>query len=151
MDMYYATTIARTLGMNDAGCRVAVRLFENKGAVVSYRGMAATTLAQLGMKEHIPLLEKAMADNTVLTTIRKSVVREAKAVVEVVAEIQIRDVALAVSLILSGQKPEDYGFVDQHRASGVTGGNFSYTRFYLTDEDRKVAFEKWKEWRGKNP
>lgn len=151
MDMYYAMTIAQTLGLNDASVRVAVRLFESKGAVVSYRGMAAARLAQLGTKEHLPLLEKAMADNTVIVTLRRQVVKKDGKSEVVATEIQIRDVALAVSLILSGQKPEDYGFIDQHRASGVTGTSFSYTRFYLPDEDRKAAFEKWKEWRGKNP
>ena len=99
MDMYYATTIARNLGMNDAAVRVAVRLFETKGAVGSYRGLVTATIAQLGTKEHIPVLERVMADNTVLTTIRRSVVKDGKPVVEVVAEIQsaVDDANKAVS------------------------------------------------------
>lgn len=151
MDMYYASTLASSLGMNDHACRLAVRLLENKGAVATYRGLAAANLARLGTKAHVPLLEKLMADNTVLTTIRRSVVKDGKA--EVVAfEIQLRDVALAVSVLLSGQSPEDYGFVDQFRASGINAGaSYSYTRMYLPEDDRKASFEKWKQWRAKNP
>lgn len=152
MDMYYATTIAGNLGMTDHGCRVAVRLLESKGAAVAYRGMAAANLARLGNKTHVPLLEKLMADNAVLTTVRKNV--PGKPVNEwPTFEIQLRDVALAVSLILSGQKPEDYGFVDQFKANGNAGVGvaYSYTRLYLPEGDRKAAFDKWKEWRAKNP
>jgi hypothetical protein len=151
MDVYYATSIARNLGMNDAALRVAVRLFETKGAVGSYRGLVTATIAQLGTKAHVPMLERVMADNTVLTTVRRAVVnKEGKQ--EVVAhEIQARDTALALALTLSGQKPEDYGFTDFYRTSGVNAGSFSYSRFYLPEDGRKAAFEKWKEWRAKNP
>ena len=64
-------------------------------------------------------------------------------------EIQIRDVALAVSVILSGQKLDDYGFVDQFPHNGT---GYTYTRCYFPDDDaRKAALDRWKEWRAKNP
>ena len=87
-----------------------------------------------------------MTDTAVLTTIRVNT--PGKPVQEwPTFEVQIRDVALAVSLILSGQKPEDYGFVDQFKANGSAATNYSYTRFYLPEDKRDAATKKWKEWR----
>jgi hypothetical protein len=147
MDMYYALTLSNSMNMPDQACRLAVRLFESKGAQTVYRANAVATLARLGNKSHIPLLEKAMKDNTVLYTVQKNTVKDGKVEREVIAEIQIRDVSLAVSLILSGQKPEDYGFTDQFKANGSAATNYSYTRFYLTEEKRDAAMKKWAEWR----
>lgn len=152
MDMFYAMSVAQSFGMGDAGMRLAVRLFENKAAVPSYRGQAATRLAQGGAKEHIPLLERAMADNTVIIAGQRQVVNKEGKAERVPYEIQIRDVALSVSLVLSGQKPEDYGYTDMYRASGVASPGFNYSRFFfVTEDERKAALEKWKGWRAKNP
>lgn len=150
LDMQYAMSVATSLNMPDQACRLAVRLFQAKGATVYYRGNAASTLARIGNREHVPLLEKAFTDNTVLTTIRKPVAGKPSNEWETF-DVQIRDVALAVSLILTQQKPDDYGFVDQYKANGVNGVSYSYTRFYLPDAKRDEALAKWKEWRAKNP
>src|SRR5205823_441033 len=127
-------------------CRLAIRLFEAKGVQVFYRGNAAATLARLGGKEHIPVMEKAMADAGVLYTLRRPVPGKPTNEWET-HDIQVRDVALAVALVLAGQNLDDYGFVDQHKASGITGGAYTYTRYYLPEDKRQAAFDKWKEWR----
>ncbi len=150
MDMYYAMNIASNLGLSDQGCRLAARLFESKGAISSYRGMAAATLARLGNKTHLPLLEKAMTDTAVVYTVRKAVAGKPVNEWET-HEIQVRDVALAVSVILAGQKIDDYGFIDQYRTNGINGVSYSHTRHYLTEDRRQAAFDKWKAWREKNP
>ncbi len=147
LDMYQAMNTATQLGMPDQTVRLSIRLLTTQGATVSYRGMAATNLARLGTKEHIPLLEKAMADQAVLITIRENLLNVPVAE-RPTHDIQIRDVALAVSLLLSDQKLEDYGFVDHLKANGLkaTAANYSYTRYYIPEADRKAAFAKWKEW-----
>jgi hypothetical protein len=120
-----------------------MRLLTMQGATPVYRGQAAATLARIGGKEHIPHLEKAMKDEGVMITVRRSVVKNGKA--ELVSfDVQVRDAALAVSIILTGQKMEDYGFVDHQKTNVAT---YSYTRYELPDADRKAAFEKWKEYR----
>ena len=64
-----------------------------------------------GSKEHIPLLDKALADSTVAYTIREN--RAVQAINELAThDVQVKDMALAVGVVLSGQKLEDYGFVD---------------------------------------
>jgi hypothetical protein len=106
------------------------------------------TLVRLGGREHIPLLEKAFEDTAVLTLARVGVPVNMDGE-EPNQEIQVRDVALAVSIQLAGQTVEDYGFVDQLKAN-LGGGVVSYSRYYLPDEKRTAAFEKWKTWWAKN-
>lgn len=146
-EMYNALNVANTLGLGAEGCRLALRLLNAPGALGAYRGQAAATLARLGGKEHIPQLEKLSGDNAVVYSVRRQVVKNGKAELTAI-EVQVRDVALAVSVLLSGQKLDAYGFVDQSPA----GATYTYTRCYFPDEAaRKAAFEKWKAWREKNP
>lgn len=151
IEMYQAMSIATNINLPDQTVRLAVRLLTTPGTTAAYRGQAATQLARLGTKEHIPLLEKGLADSAVMITVRRSVVKDGRSEIES-HDIQVRDVALAVSVILSGQKLEDYGFVDMFATSGGgVGGAYSYTRHYLPDDKRDEALAKWKEWREKHP
>jgi hypothetical protein len=147
-DLYNGINVAANLGLTEPGARLAIRLFQSKGAPPSYRGLAASNLARLGNRSHIPLLESAMNETTVVFTVRKSVPGKPAPEWET-HDVQVRDVALAVAVILSGQKIEDYGFVDQYRGSG--GGGYTYARHYLPEAERKAAFDKWKRWRETNP
>ena len=70
LDMYQAMSLATQLGLPDQTVRMSIRLLTMPGAIVSYRGMAANSLAEYGTREHIPLLEKTMEDKAVLITIR---------------------------------------------------------------------------------
>jgi hypothetical protein len=148
-DLYQGMSIASSLGLSNVSLRMAGRLFATPGATVSYRGNAAMTLARLGSKEHIPLLEKAFEDTGVLTLARANI-RGNIGDETPNHEIQIRDVALAVSIQLAGQTLEDYGFIDQFKTNGPGTINYTYTRYYLPDEKRTAAFEKWKAWWAKN-
>jgi hypothetical protein len=148
-DMQYAMTIASNLGLTEQAVQLAVRLFETKGAQVYTRGNAASTLARLGNKSHIPLLEKAFKDDGILGIAR--VTTPGVPVNEwPTYEIQVRDVALAVSIILAGEKLEDYGFADMFKANGnAVGTAYSHTRYYLEEGKRQAAFDKWKKEHGK--
>jgi hypothetical protein len=152
MDLYQGMTIAPTLGLSDQSVKMAVRLLTSPGAPVAYRGNAATTLVRNAGKEHIPLLETAFEDTSVLTLARPNI-RVNVDSDPVNNEIQVRDVALAVSIQLAGEKIEDYGFVDQYKTINVGTGNagaYSYSRYYIPPEKRAAALEKWKEWWAKN-
>jgi hypothetical protein len=155
MDQYYAMNLANTFDMPERGLQLSVRLFENKAAVVTYRGMAAQNLARLGNKSLLPLLEKAMTDTASITTARRVIIRNGRQEI-LSTEIQIRDVALAVSLTIAGQRLEDYGFEDAFPGNGA---GYSYSRyhfpdygwFWSPDDARKRALAKWKNYRAKNP
>lgn len=148
LDVYQAMSIARNLKMPDQAIRLSIRLLTSQGATPAYRGMAASNLAQMGTKEHIPLLEKMMTEQAMVTTVRENV-PNLPAAERPAHEIQVRDVALAVSIILSGQKLEDYGYVDIYKVNGlnINAANYTYARYYIPEADRKASFEKWKEWR----
>jgi len=149
LDLYQGMTLATNMGLPNQSLRIASKLFTTPGGTVSYRGNAAMTLARLGSKEHIPLLEKAFEDTGVLTLARANI-RGNIGDETPNHEIQIRDVALAVSIQLAGQTLEDYGFIDQFKTNGPGTINYTYTRYYLPDEKRTAAFEKWKAWWAKN-
>ena len=153
IDMYQCMNVANTLGLPEQGCRIGIRLLTMAGAPGPYRGLAATNLARLGDKSIIPQLDKAMADVTVAYTVRENLV--GKPLNErPTHDVQVRDMALAASIILTGQKIEDYGFVDSLRSVGGVAGvptAYTYSRHYIPEEMRIAMHEKWKEWREKNP
>lgn len=153
VEMYQAMTIARSFNMPDQTVGLAVRLLTSPGTTASYRGLAATQLAQLGTKDHIPLLEKMLGESAVMTTVARTVVKDGRNETERF-EVQVRDVGLAVALLLSKQKLEDYGFVDMFKtntAPGAAPPSYSYTRQYIPEGKRDEAFKKWKDWRAKHP
>ena len=151
IDMYQTMTIARNLGLTEQGCRLGIKLLSTAGVVGSYRGLAASNLASIGNKDHIPLLDKALADSTVAYTIRENAV--GRAINErPTHDVQVRDMALAVAVILSRQKLEDYGFVDNFAsAGGISSTGYTYSRHYIPAEKRDAMHKKWKDWRAKNP
>jgi HEAT repeat protein len=119
--------------------------------VGSYRGLAASNLASIGNEDHIPLLDKALADSTVAYTIRENAV--GRAINErPTHDVQVRDMALAAAVILSRQKLEDYGFVDNFAsAGGISSTGYTYSRHYIPAEKRDAMHKKWQDWRAKNP
>lgn len=150
LDVYYGMSLAPTLGLTEHGLRLAARLLHTPGALPAYRGQAATVLARFGNASHIPLLEKALTDQAVVYTLRKPIAGKPANEWETY-EVQVRDVALAVCVLLSGQKVEDYGFVDHYRSNGANPAGYTYTRYYLPEAERPAALEKWKQWRQNNP
>jgi hypothetical protein len=145
-EMSQVMSVATELGLNDQVCGLAARLLTMPGVTTMFRGRAASNLAYYGTKKHIPLLEKSLTNANVVYTARSTFPGSPDATYE----IQARDVALAISLLLAEQKLEDYGLTD--RTGGVgTRSSYSYTRYYFEDDaTRKKAFEKWTEWRKKH-
>ena len=150
VEMYQVMNVASTLGLNEHGCRIGIRLLTAPGVVGAYRGLAAGNLARLGKKEHIPMLEKALADSSIAYTIRRAVPGKPNDIES--HDVQVKAMALAAAILLSGQKIEDYGFVDAFRASGAIANNtYTYSRYYIPDAQRKAVHEKWNEWHAKHP
>ncbi len=147
-EMSSAMTLALNLDLPDQAVGLAARLFAMPGTTAMIRGRAAGNLVNYGTKKHIPLLEKALADPFVVASVRVGLVEGAD---PLVYEIQVRDVALAVSIQLAGQNPTAYEFTDRSPDAGFDRYS-PHTRFYFTDDEaRKKAFAKWAEWRKANP
>jgi hypothetical protein len=143
LDLFEAMRLAPAMGLSkDLSSRLAARLFAAQKAPFTVRGNAAMALARTGGREHIPLLEKSFEDVSVEPMTRPNIGINNNV-------IQIRDIALAVSIQLAGEKLTDYGFIEQFKANAGEE-SYSYTRFYLPNEKRAEAFEKWKKWWAKN-
>jgi hypothetical protein len=141
-EMYQAMNIAVSLDLTDESCAIAAKLVTMPGLGSPQRGRAAAHLAEYGAPRHATLLDPALAAATAAFTVRPVPADPT------VYEIQLRDFALALSLLLSGQKPADYGFSDRDFRSPDVAQHYSSSRYYFRDDGaRKKAFAKWAEWR----
>jgi len=114
-----------------------------------YRAIAITTIAKAGnTPENLNLLEPILSDEALATNL--FVGAKGRVI------IQMRDVALAMSLLLTKQDPLTYGMKSRYPAGTANDGiRYSHTNFYFDDADmkadetRKEAMKKWKEWKEK--
>lgn len=146
-EMYQAMSVAAGLELPDESCVIAAKLVTMPGVTASFRGRAAAHLIDYGSPRHVALLEPALSNPLVVYSFREAVLTEGAP--EVTYEIQLRDLALAVSIQLAGKKVEDFGFLDRYGSARESGYSlFAHTRYYFRDDEaRRKAFAKWAEWR----
>ncbi len=132
---YYGVLLARRYQL-PAGLVPAAEIIEG-GQQPFYRQTGILAFAQLGSEENVPQLEKLLDDQTACST--RSNPKNRK---EVIYQSQVRDVALATIIHLSGEKPEDFGFTSLQRDDTTI---FRTTTVgFADDKQRTVAFDKWK-------
>lgn len=144
-EQYYAMTMSANLFPTNlthkdlSAVKYALRILDGKNvAVKSYRSTAITTLAKAG-KDQLPHLLKFFDDKTVYLTTTVN----ANGMIQR-TEMQIRDLALAMAILLAGEKPEDYGFTMLRPATETT--KFHTNLYRLTDDEKRTsAFKKWEE------
>lgn len=98
---------------------------------------AVVTIARLGGKQDIPLLEPLLGDATHLT--QRRVGSDSRLV-----EVQLRDVALAALVHLSGQDFADYGL--RHIQPNPQTVFTPNSACFDTDDQRTAAIRKWREY-----
>jgi hypothetical protein len=128
----------------------ALKVATNKQAPPFTRATALAIVGRVGSKEQIAAIEPLLAENTLVTNfmVRQGGVGNGGAVNNQVRASQIGDVALAMTIHLSGQKPGDFGY-DMTK----TNPNALFSPHYLgfvDDATRADARRKWKEWLDKN-
>lgn len=144
-DMSQAIGIATNLDLPDQACGLAAEMLAMPGVTSRYRGRAASALVTNGNKRHIPLLEKAIASTVVVYTVSNTISIWGGSF-DLYHEIELRDLALAVSILLAGKNPDDFGFADRYPDSPDDNQSFTYTRYYFpNDAARESAFAKWRE------
>ncbi|MDY3562491.1 hypothetical protein R5W23_003957 [Gemmata sp. JC673] len=139
-EMYAAMTLANSSQNQPAALRLAVRLLSAPGVPGSYRGQAMMTLGRYQSKEHLPVLERLIGDEGIVTTMSTNV----NGVVTRYT-ITVGDLALVAAVQLTGQKIEAYHIQDRLKGSAAT--SISYTRFHIPEESRKEAATKYGWWR----
>lgn len=109
--------------------KYAARLLAVKPSSPQQRTTAIGILVQAGDKGSLAVLRKLFGDEDLVQGAARG--REA---------IQVRDVALAAALLLTGRDPADFGL----RVGGAAA-RFDYANCsFATAEDRDKAFAKWK-------
>jgi hypothetical protein len=112
---------------------VAKALKDGKATQPYTKASAMSCIGALGTKEHIKAFEPYMSDKTVVQPV--FVGRGQR------GEVRMQDVALALSIHLSGKSPKDYGFT---MWQVYPNQPIQYHQLgFATDEDRKKAFDKW--------
>jgi hypothetical protein len=143
-ELYSALSLANSMQNEQAACRLASRMMATNGLQGFYKGQALATLVRHKATDQLPAIERAFTDTAILTTMVRVVNGQ-----QVRQSVEVRDAALAAALVMTGQDPSAYGFDAFPRSAGNV--NFSYTWARIPEDKRKAAFEKWNEWRQKNP
>lgn len=117
-----------------AGIVPAIEVIEKKQDQAQVRMQAMLVVGRFGSKKNIPLLESQLTDTEAVPYRVKNM-----------PPTEARDVALAVLVKLTGQKPADYGYT---RAQENPQYLFNLQSLGFADEAaRQAALDKWKTWR----
>lgn len=141
--MTQALSVGTTLDLPETAT-LGARMMTTAGVTALSKASAAMAVAKVGDPRHLPALESAFKDESVVGGV--VVAGPAGAVAR--GGRQLRDIALVAALLTSGQDPKEYGFDEQ---AGLASARYQYTRWSLPTADRAAAFEKWAAWRAANP
>jgi len=100
-----------------------------------FLAQAAISLARMGNRDQVPVLETLLDDRTAVGQIRFNAVLGVS---------EVRDVALGMLVHLTGQSHKDYGFAFAAQQPGLL-----FSPYYLgftNDQQREAAHKKWKDW-----
>lgn len=132
-----AMLIAQQYGMVDTGLNIARQIVRQPGASPNVLPYAILAIGQFGDRADVPLLEPLLANDTVCHSWHNGNFQD-------VIRIQIRDVALAVTIHLAGQDPANFGF--ELLRKDPNGLFYVYTLGFPADEQRDAAFAHWRAW-----
>jgi hypothetical protein len=149
-EMYMAMTLASSLNHADVPmAKYALKILDSATALGTQKAYALTTLAKSGDLTQIATFQKYMKDETVVSTAFVNANGQVER-----TELQLRDVALVMSLLMLDQKVEDYGFQNRYagNANIAASSKFMYQYYRLNSpETRTTAFQKWTEYLDRNP
>lgn len=114
------------------------RVVQTEGVQAYQKAQAMLYLVQRSGKDELPAVRSQLTNDAALNTQRIAP--------DVSMTCQVRDVALALSVHLSGQELKDFGFdfVNGFSPAQVTTNYWGYG--FTTDEKRTAAFKKWQQW-----
>lgn len=128
--------IAKNLGLKEA-LPLALKVVDDKTIQAYTRGMALLFIGQMGGKEHRKDLERFLNDSTSLN----QQIRLANLTINT----QMRDVALASLIMVTGQDIGTYNFPFLQQYRNYRGELPPYYYGFSDEEGRKTAFKRWKE------
>jgi len=128
------TNSIQNLGLKE-GTDYLLSVIRDKKVRGIYLAQVLTNLGRQNNKEHIPVLETVLEDQTQLGQVQFNQLR---------GNTELRDVALAMLVHLTGQSHKDYGFSFLSVNAGLLWAP-NYSGF-VTAEQRDAAHKKWKTW-----
>lgn len=148
LDIYQAMQLAGQLNLKEVPVgKYALKVLENPTSPTMYRMYALTTCARTMGKDALPILAKGMSDET------KHTVTWFMNGERTVHSVQVRDIALTMSLLATNQKLDDYGIEQRNRPNGVNmpeSAKYSYMYYaFPTEKARADAFAKFRAWEEK--
>lgn len=125
-----------TMNLNlKEGLDIAMKVAKDNTANAHTQATALMVIGKIGGKDHVSLLEPLLNDKKVLTNFNIGTER---------VTTEVRDVALAMAVQLTGQSHRDYGFPFT-KMDGHSVFNY-YSLGFVDDAQRDAAFKKWKDW-----
>lgn len=118
---------------------LVLKLINRKDLQGYSRAQTALLLTRVGTKEHIKEMEPLLEDKTVIGNV---------GINNKMGSVQMRDVALAVCIKLSGQKISSYPFDVMQGADDNLHQSYIYCAF-TSDERREEAHKQYKDWKAK--
>lgn len=135
-------TLAAQLELKPETMSIASRVLQSKDSLPGSKQLSIMMIARFGDHDELPLVEKYLQDATVLGQVQ---VDDPPRPVD----LQLRDVALAAALHMSGQNLREYGFNNVQEYAPTV---YQVATLGLEDEEsRLAAFKKWTEWRAEHP
>lgn len=114
---------------------LVLKQVRDKNAPAYTKAQTALLLVKVGAKEHLKEIEPMLEDKTVVGNF---------GINNIQGQVQMRDVALAVSIKLSGQKMSDYDFDVMKGSDDLILTSYIYCAF-SSEEKREDAHKKYKQ------
>jgi hypothetical protein len=140
---YNAMILATNFELEE-GLIPAEKILKNGAGAPHMSQYALMTVARLGNESHLPLVEKLLEDQGVVTQMQQDKVKWV---------VQVRDAALATAVLLTKQDFKDY-FTG--RPELPAGSNLQQVFFnprligFEDDQQRSAVFKKWTEYKAKH-
>jgi hypothetical protein len=140
---YYKLTFGRTYELAET-LTLAERMLsdpKNKPPAGHYTYIILT-VAKLGNREHLRALEPLLGDRTVVQSTTTS---------GETATLEVRDLALAAAVHLTGQEVKDFGFPRAVANATLVFSPLSLARRKGEEGLREAGLEKWRRWQAAQP
>ena len=142
MTGFYCLNLAMRYDLKE-GLGLAERILASDNVMTPrYREYAVLTIAKLGSDEHVSILEPLLDDPTVCQ-------QRTDPKTKIKTQTQVRDIALAAIIFMSGEHPKKFGFAQLRE--NPTYVFVSSTAGFASDQQREESRRKWQEFSSRVP
>ncbi len=135
---HYGMMLALKYDLREAGLQQANKIISQQTTSSSMLQYAIVAVGKYGDEKHIPLLESLLDNEKVCHTWSNAALKKNGSI-----KIQVRDVALAIILHMTGRDPAKYGFKLLRENPETL--YYIYTFGFIEEEEREAAHAKWSE------